>query len=60
MMRPAPTIRSIAPLALVPWLVLVGGCVFRDAGEPRFYRPESSMIGPLGTIPFGFTARWLR
>jgi len=44
MMRPAPTIRSIAPLALVPWLVLVGGCVFRDAGEPRFYRPESSMI----------------
>lgn len=42
---PAALMRSLAPTAL-PLLacVLLAGCVFRNAGEPRFYRPASAAL----------------
>jgi ABC-type uncharacterized transport system auxiliary subunit len=32
-------------------LLLPSGCVFRDAAEPRFFRPQSSMLDPGGAPP---------
>ena len=35
----------VCPLLLA---ALLAGCVFRDAAEPRFFRPQSSLLAGTG------------
>lgn len=36
---------------VLPLLALLAGCVFREAGEPRFFRPASTMLDASGGAP---------